>query len=94
MVDGNASRALPMTSAMTAQTVMGARAFADLGLGEKELQKHTVLDVLPFRLERVLAGASPLAAKGRTLLVVVYQQHEGQQAQYYTLPLGEEAAAM
>ncbi|OAX50334.1 B12-binding domain-containing radical SAM protein [Paenibacillus sp. AD87] len=93
-VDGNASRALPMTSAMTAQTVMGARAFADLGLGEKELQKHTVLDVLPFRLERVLAGASPLAAKGRTLLVVVYQQHEGQQAQYYTLPLGEEAAAM
>ena len=82
-----------MTSAMTAQTVMGA-CFRRSATRRKELQKHAVLDVLPFRLERVLAGASPLAAKGQTLLVVVYQQHEDQQAQYYTLPLGEEAAAM
>jgi len=92
--DGSASHALPMTLPMTVQVVMGARSFADLGLGEKELRKHAVLDVLPFRLERVPAGASPLAAKGRTLLVVAYQQHEERQARFYTLPLGEEAAAM
>lgn len=33
--------------------------FASLKLGEKELQKHAVLDVLPFRLDHMLSGGSP-----------------------------------
>ncbi|MFB5760188.1 B12-binding domain-containing radical SAM protein [Paenibacillus medicaginis] len=69
-------------------------AFAELGMGEKELQKFAVVDVLPFRLEFILGGGSALTADGRTLLIVVYQQNEDQKPWYYTMPLGKEAAAI
>ncbi|MFB5266880.1 B12-binding domain-containing radical SAM protein [Paenibacillus enshidis] len=69
-------------------------AFAELGMGEKELQKFAVVDVLPFRLEHILGGGSALTADGRTLLIVVYQQNEDQKPWYYTMPLGKEAAAI
>ncbi|MBE0343582.1 DUF4080 domain-containing protein, partial [Paenibacillus sp. 28ISP30-2] len=68
--------------------------FASLKLGEKELQKHAVLDVLPFRLDHILSGGSPLTAEGRTLLLVVYQQNEQQKPLYYTMPIGKEIAAI
>ncbi|MFM9276917.1 B12-binding domain-containing radical SAM protein [Paenibacillus jiagnxiensis] len=69
-------------------------AFAELAMGEKELQKFAVVDVLPFRLEHILGGGSSLTAEGRTLLIVVYQQNEDQKPWYYTMPLGTEAAAI
>lgn len=69
-------------------------AFAELKMGEKELQKFAVVDVLPFRLEHILGGGSALTAEGRTLLIVVYQQNEDQKPWYYTMPLGTEAAAI
>jgi radical SAM superfamily enzyme YgiQ (UPF0313 family) len=69
-------------------------AFAELKMGEKELQKFAVIDVLPFRLEHIIGGGSALTAEGRTLLIVVYQQNEDQKPWYYTMPLGAEAAAI
>ncbi|MGQ3479087.1 B12-binding domain-containing radical SAM protein [Paenibacillus sp. TY11] len=68
--------------------------FASLKLGEKELQKHAVLDVLPFSLDHILSGGSPLTAEGRTLLLVVYQQNEQQKPLYYTMPIGKNIAAI
>ncbi|MDP4095369.1 B12-binding domain-containing radical SAM protein [Paenibacillus sp. P96] len=69
-------------------------AFTELGMGEKELQKFAVVDMLPFRLEHVLGGGSALTAEGRTLLIVVYQQNEDQKPWYYTMALGKEAAVI
>ncbi|MEF3351792.1 B12-binding domain-containing radical SAM protein [Paenibacillus sp. GYB006] len=65
--------------------------FASLSLSERDLQKHAVLEVLPFHLERLLAGVTPDDAKGQTLLVTIYQQNEDQKPVYFTLPLGAEA---
>lgn len=67
--------------------------FAKLGLSERDLQKHTVLEVLPFRLEHMLKGAQPAEAEGQTLLIMLYQQNEDQKPVYYTLPLGAGAEA-
>lgn len=69
-------------------------AFASLKLSEKELQKHAVLDVLPFSLDHILSGGSPLTAEGRTLLLVVYQQNGQQKPLYYTMPIGKNIAAI
>lgn len=68
--------------------------YESMALSEKELQKHAVLEILPFHLEKVLAGGTPSAAEGRTLLLVVYQQNEAQKPVYFTLPLGAEAKAI
>ncbi|WP_211748801.1 B12-binding domain-containing radical SAM protein [Paenibacillus sp. Marseille-Q4541] len=68
--------------------------FTKLGLGERELQKHAVLEVLPFSLERMLDGVTPAAAEGKTLLVTLYQQNEDQKPIYFTLPLGAETKAI
>ncbi|MCM3783531.1 B12-binding domain-containing radical SAM protein [Neobacillus mesonae] len=68
--------------------------YEQMALSEKELQKHAVFEVLPFNLDKVLAGNTPAAAEGRTLLLVVYQQNEAQKPVYFTLPLGAEAKAM
>lgn len=56
--------------------------FAGLGIGERELQKHAVLEVLPFRLEDVLAGGTGETPEGtplRQLLMVLYQQDDSEQ---------------
>lgn len=69
-------------------------AFAELRLGERELQKHAVLEILPFDLSAVLAGDAAAVAQGRTLVLVVYQQQNNQKPLYYTMKLGQEAAAI
>lgn len=68
--------------------------FAKLSLSERDLQKHAVLEVLPFHLERILGGVTPADAEGQTLLVTIYQQNENQKPVYFTLPLGAEAKMM
>lgn len=68
--------------------------YESMALSEKELQKHAVLEILPFQLEKVLAGHTPATAEGRTLLLVVYQQNEAQKPVYFTMPLGTEAKAI
>lgn len=65
--------------------------FASLSLSERDLQKHAVLEVLPFHLGRILGGVTPADAEGQTLLVTIYQQNEDQKPVYFTLPLGAEA---
>ncbi|MEK3785901.1 B12-binding domain-containing radical SAM protein [Paenibacillus sp. FSL K6-1230] len=69
-------------------------AFAELRLGERELQKHAVLEILPFDLSAVLAGDAAAVAQGRTLVLVVYQQQNNQKPLYYTMKLEQEAAAI
>lgn len=71
--------------------------FAELGIGERELQKHAVLEVLPFRLEDVLAGGTGDAPEGmrpQQLLMVLYQQNEGEQPVYYTMELESAGTAL
>ncbi|WP_018886488.1 B12-binding domain-containing radical SAM protein [Paenibacillus massiliensis] len=68
--------------------------FAELRLGERELQKHAVLEILPFDLSAVLAGDAAAVAQGRTLVLVVYQQQNNQKPLYYTMKLEQEAAAI
>lgn len=69
-------------------------AFAELRLGERELQKHAVLEILPFDLSAVLAGDAAVVTRGRTLVLVVYQQQNNQKPLYYTMKLEQEAAAI
>lgn len=68
--------------------------FAELRLGERELQKHAVLEILPFDLSAVLAGDAAAVSQGRTLVLVVYQQQNNQKPLYYTMKLEQEAAAI
>lgn len=62
--------------------------FAALALQERELQKHMIVDILPFNLEEVIqSGVTGTELKGsdqQTLLIVLYQQDESQRPQYYT----------
>ncbi|MGN7456463.1 B12-binding domain-containing radical SAM protein [Paenibacillus pasadenensis] len=67
--------------------------FARLGLGEKELQKHAVVERLPFDLERYLHDGS-LSREAETLLVVLYgtEGKRGGRAFSLRLPRGTAAA--
>ncbi|MEC0238589.1 B12-binding domain-containing radical SAM protein [Paenibacillus dokdonensis] len=71
--------------------------FAELHLSERELQKHAVLEVLPFSLNDVLAGGTgePLEEEDREkqLLMVLYQQDESEQPIYYTMKLSSAGSA-
>ncbi|NMO96099.1 B12-binding domain-containing radical SAM protein [Paenibacillus lemnae] len=68
--------------------------FASLGITERELQKHAMIEVLPFDLEAVTSQKSLVAAGSdvwedesssrRTLLVVLYQQLPDGKPKYYT----------
>lgn len=77
--------------------------FATLGLSERELHKHAVVELLPFDLDAYVERG--VVERGRaTLLIVVYQQgyaggddegagraaHTG--TQYYTMPISQEQA--
>ncbi|MDO7907517.1 B12-binding domain-containing radical SAM protein [Paenibacillus sp. JX-17] len=77
---------------MPKQTVQPS--FTELKLGERELQKHAVIERLPFRLNEVLAGAAAQETEGSTLLLVVYQQHAEQKPMFYTLPLANSGVVM
>lgn len=63
-----------------------------LEVGERELQKHAMIEVLPFDLEEVIHhGGSGISASGeredtssRTMLVVLYQQSEDGRPLYFT----------
>lgn len=62
--------------------------FASLGLSERELQKHAVLEVLPFALDDLLAGGDNGAeASGGMVLIVLYQQNESELPVFYTMKL-------
>ncbi len=50
--------------------------FASLGLSEKELQKHAVLEVLPFDLKRFLENGD-IAKDANTLLAMLYLPESG-----------------
>jgi hypothetical protein len=64
-------------------------AFALLGLGEKELHKHAVVERLPFDLDRYLQDGV-VADETETLLIVVYDgggREDGAGAKPFTLRL-------
>ncbi len=67
-------------------------AFAALGLGEKELQKHAVLEKLPFDLEQFLATGE-IDRSSCTLLVVLYGVSGKRGGSAYCLRLSEGAVA-
>ena len=60
--------------------------FAELGIGERELQKHAMIEVLPFDLEAVLNGSLDERGK-QTMLIVLYQQSEDGRPMYFTKPV-------
>lgn len=63
--------------------------FAALGLSEKELQKHAVIEQLPFNLRKYLAEGV-VSTDEETLLIVIYSgggKSDTRSAEYFTLPL-------
>ncbi|MBM7566906.1 B12-binding domain-containing radical SAM protein [Paenibacillus sacheonensis] len=72
-----------------------SEAFAALGLNEKELQKHAVIERLPFDLQRYLA-AGTVSSESETLLIVVYGgggKGEHRQAEFFAMPLNQTVEA-
>lgn len=66
-----------------------SESFAALGLNEKDLQKHAVIERLPFDLNRYLADGTVLPAS-ESLLVVVYNgggKGDPRPAEFYAMPL-------
>ena len=63
--------------------------FADLGITERDLQKHAMIEVSPFNLSDAIQGGTglPDSADHATMLLVLYQQNETGQPQYYTMPV-------
>ncbi|MFC0214503.1 B12-binding domain-containing radical SAM protein [Paenibacillus chartarius] len=66
-------------------------AFASLGLSEKDLHKHTMVEVLPFDLAAY--EAEGVLAAVPTLLVVYYPPDAASPASYYSMKLAERAGA-
>ncbi|WP_281889949.1 B12-binding domain-containing radical SAM protein [Paenibacillus sp. YYML68] len=60
--------------------------FASLRIGEKELHKHVMIEVLPFRLDHYLATGE-LDRSGEQLLAVYFQPDAGAKPQTFTLAL-------
>lgn len=58
--------------------------FAQLQITERELHKHAVLEILPFSLQKVLAGEEETGDTS-TLLLVVYQQTEDEKPLYFMM---------
>lgn len=67
--------------------------FAALGMSEKELHKHTVLEVLPFDLAAQLQQSAEQDMNVRTLLIVHYPPDASQPPQYFSMKLSEDALA-
>jgi hypothetical protein len=67
--------------------------FAELGLGEKELHKHAVVEVLPFDLAAYEAGADACGDGEATLLIVYYPPDVAAPASYYGMKLDSRPAA-
>ncbi|MCM3749859.1 B12-binding domain-containing radical SAM protein [Paenibacillus pasadenensis] len=65
--------------------------FSELGLGEKELQKHAVLERLPFDLELFLTEGD-VNREAETLLVVLYGVDGKRGGTAYSLRLAQGAA--
>lgn len=59
--------------------------FAALGLAERELQKHAMIELLPFDLEAVIRGEYTGTGSDtrQTVLVVLYQQSEDGKPLYF-----------
>jgi len=65
--------------------------FRELGIGEKDLHKHVMIERLPFDLERYLHSGE--LDMGAPVLLVAHFPPDGQRtAGWYTLPLAETAA--
>jgi radical SAM superfamily enzyme YgiQ (UPF0313 family) len=60
--------------------------FAALGISEKELHKHVMLEVLPFRLDRYLQSGEMLAGDEQ-LLIVYFPPDASSRAKHFTLDL-------
>lgn len=60
--------------------------FAALGFAERELQKHAMIELLPFDLEAVIRGEHTGTGSDarQTVLVVLYQQSEDGKPLYFT----------
>jgi hypothetical protein len=66
--------------------------FRRLGLNEKELHKHAMVEVLPFDLERYLSSGELVAGNGaETLLIVCFQPDGAGHAAFYTMPIKEQS---
>ncbi|MCP3774348.1 DUF4080 domain-containing protein [Paenibacillus sp. MZ04-78.2] len=66
------------------ETVSGS--FAALGIGEKELHKHVMIEKLPFRLDRYLQSGE-LDRTSEQLLIVYFPPDASAKPQPFTLPL-------
>ncbi|OPA76846.1 B12-binding domain-containing radical SAM protein [Paenibacillus selenitireducens] len=65
-----------------------SEAFKALGLNEKELQKHAVIEVLPFDLPSLIGEEAPSKkVEQPTLLIVLYQQNDTEKPIYFTMPI-------
>jgi radical SAM superfamily enzyme YgiQ (UPF0313 family) len=62
--------------------------FSQLKIDEKDLQKHAVIEVLPFDLDRFTATGEVDYSQS-TLLIVCYQVEGQDKPRYYTKKLGE-----
>ncbi|MGG1514205.1 DUF4080 domain-containing protein [Paenibacillus oryzisoli] len=65
--------------------------FASLRISEKDLHKHTVVEVLPFALQAYLQSGE-IDERSHELLVVHFPPDAGAPASFYTMPLQELAA--
>ncbi|MFD2610992.1 B12-binding domain-containing radical SAM protein [Paenibacillus gansuensis] len=70
---------------LAARPELASEGFTALGADEKELQKHAVLEVLPFDLGRYLADGT-VDRSTPVLLIAYYQGDEKRAAQYFTAP--------
>jgi hypothetical protein len=61
--------------------------FAALGLSEKELHKHAVVEVLPFDLAAYEAGGDVCASEEATLLIVYYPPEATAPASHFGMRL-------
>lgn len=65
-------------------------AFAALAIGEKELHKHTMIEVLPFRLDHYLKTGD-IDRSAEQLLIVHYPPDAAARAQYFTMNVKKSA---
>ena len=65
------------------------RRFCRSGITERDLQKHAMIEVchLTSAMPSRVALDSPDSSDHATMLLVLYQQNETGQPQYYTMPV-------
>ncbi|NHN32926.1 B12-binding domain-containing radical SAM protein [Paenibacillus agricola] len=66
--------------------------YAALGIGEKDIHKHVMIEVVPFRLD-VYLQTSEIIADSQQLLIIYFPPDTSTRAMHFTLSL-ESAAAM